>query len=73
MVTDMGTPSASEPERLNSGITMVGKRVVILASACIGHNVRIAESVGPVDFKSKRVKDGGSVERGTRRLSGRPA
>jgi glucose-1-phosphate adenylyltransferase len=65
---DFGTPNVDEPERLNSGITVIGKRAVIPASARIGRNVRIAGDVRPSDFKSRRVQSGGSVEaRGRRR------
>jgi glucose-1-phosphate adenylyltransferase len=71
--TDMDTPNAIEPERLDTGITIVGKRAVIPASARIGRNVRIAEAVRPADFKSKRVKSGGSVERRPSRSPGRSA
>ena len=60
--SDYDTPNTREPERLNTGITVVGKRAVIPASARIGRNVRIAEAVRPADFPSKRVKSGGSVE-----------
>jgi glucose-1-phosphate adenylyltransferase len=59
---DFDTPNVDEPERLNTGITVVGKRAVIPAGARIGRNVRIAESVRPSDFKSRRVPSGGSVE-----------
>ena len=37
------SPNQKEPERLNTGITIVGKRAVIPASARIGRNVRIGE------------------------------
>ena len=47
----------------HTGITVVGKRAVIPASARIGRNVRIAGSVRPSDFRSKRVPSGGSIER----------
>ncbi len=60
--TDFDTPNQDEPERLNTGITLVGKRAVIPASARIGRNVRIGENVRPSDFRSRRVKSGGSVE-----------
>jgi glucose-1-phosphate adenylyltransferase len=59
---DFDTANKDEPERLNTGITVVGKRAVIPASARIGRNVRIAGDVRPADFKSKRVPSGSSVE-----------
>ena len=48
---DFDTPNVAEPERLDTGITVVGKRAVIPASARIGRNVRIAGSVRPSDFR----------------------
>jgi len=59
---DFDTPNVAEPERLNTGITVVGKRAQIPASARIGRNVRIAGDVRPADFKSRRVPSGSSVE-----------
>jgi glucose-1-phosphate adenylyltransferase len=59
---DYGTPNQKEPERLNTGITVVGKRAVVPAGAQIGRNVRIAEGVRPSDFPSRRIRSGGSVE-----------
>ena len=56
-------PTQAEPTRLNTGITLVGKRAVIPAGARIGRNVRIGEDVRPSDFPSRTVKSGGSVER----------
>jgi len=71
--SDYDTPNAREPERLDTGITVVGKRAVIPASARIGRNVRIAEGVRPADFASKRVRSGGSVEKRARKLRSRKA
>jgi glucose-1-phosphate adenylyltransferase len=70
---DFDTPNVDEPERLNTGITVIGKRAVIPASARIGRNVRIAGDVRPADFKSKRVKSGGSVDHKARRSKARKA
>jgi glucose-1-phosphate adenylyltransferase len=67
---DLRKPNEVEPERLNTGITVVGKRAVIPASARIGRNVRIGGDVRPSDFKSRRVKSGGSVEHQARRTGG---
>ena len=64
---DFDTANVDEPERLNTGITVVGKRAQIPASARIGRNVRIAGDVRPADFKSKRVKSGSSIEAKARR------
>ena len=64
---DFGTPNKDEPERLNTGITIVGKRAHVPASARIGRNVRIAGEVRPADFRSKRVPSGASIEVKARR------
>ncbi len=63
MGSDFETPNRQEPTRLNTGITIVGKRAAIPAGARIGRNVRIAEGVRPSDFGRKVVASGGSVER----------
>jgi glucose-1-phosphate adenylyltransferase len=61
--TDYTTPNRQEPTRLNTGITVVGKRATLPAGARIGRNVRIAEGVRPSDFTSRTVRSGGSVEK----------
>ena len=61
--SDYTTPNRQEPTRLNTGITVVGKRATIPAGARLGRNVRIAEGVRPSDFSSRAVRSGGSVER----------
>jgi glucose-1-phosphate adenylyltransferase len=60
---DYETANLDEPERLNTGITVVGKRAIIPASARLGRNVRVCERARPSDFRSRRVLSGGSVER----------
>ena len=47
MGDDFTTPNKAEPTRLNTGITLVGKRAAIPAGARIGRNVRIGEDVRP--------------------------
>ena len=67
--TDYTTPNRQEPTRLNTGITVVGKRATLPAGARIGRNVRIAEGVRPSDFSSRTVRSGGSVERRAPKIS----
>jgi len=63
MGTELDTPNRQEPTRLNTGITVVGKRAVIPAGMRIGRNVKINEGVRPADFGGKRVvASGGTVE-----------
>jgi glucose-1-phosphate adenylyltransferase len=69
--SDFTTPNRQEPTRLNTGITVIGKRATVPAGARIGRNVRIAENVRPSDFSSKTVRSGGSVERRAVKASAR--
>jgi ADP-glucose pyrophosphorylase len=56
-------PNRSEPHRLNTGITVVGKRTVIPRGARIGRNVKVGADVRISDFAKRVVKSGDSVER----------
>ena len=63
MGTDYDTPNKQEPSRLNTGITVVGKRAVIPAGVRIGRNVKIAERARKADFGTrKQIPSGGTVE-----------
>ena len=63
MGQDLDTPNRQEPGRLNTGITVVGKRAVIPAGVRLGRNVKINEGVRPADFGGRRsVPSGGTVE-----------
>jgi glucose-1-phosphate adenylyltransferase len=55
-------PNKQEPGRLNTGITVVGKRAVVPRGARIGRNVKVAADIRTVDFVKKVVKSGESVE-----------
>jgi glucose-1-phosphate adenylyltransferase len=59
---DFDRPNKKEPNRLNTGITVVGKRAVITRGARLGRNVKIAADVRSVDFATKIVRSGESVE-----------
>ena len=57
-------PNKQEPGRLNTGITVVGKRAVIPRGVRIGRNVKVAgESRTTIDFVGRIVRTGASVER----------
>jgi glucose-1-phosphate adenylyltransferase len=62
-------PNRSEPGRLTTGITVVGKRAVIPRAARIGRNVKVAADARTADFVKRVVKSGESVEirKGARR------
>jgi glucose-1-phosphate adenylyltransferase len=59
---DFEPPNRQEPQRLNSGITVVGKRAVIPRGARIGRNVRIASEVRTTDFTTRHVRSGECVD-----------
>jgi ADP-glucose pyrophosphorylase len=62
---DFDTPNRQEPGRLNTGITVVGKRAIIPRGTRIGRNVKVASDVRTTDFRTKAIKNGASVEAGS--------
>lgn len=54
------TPNRTDP-RLNTGITLVGKRAVVPRGARIGRNVRVDEGVRTVDFPGRIVRSGTTI------------
>jgi glucose-1-phosphate adenylyltransferase len=61
---DFDTPNRQEPGRLNTGITVVGKRAIIPRGVRVGRNVRIAGDAKATDFPSRLVRSGSSVDAG---------
>ena len=59
-------PNKAEPGRLNTGITVVGKRAVIPRGARIGRNVKVA-----ADVTYDRLPQEGRQERGVRGTAAR--
>jgi glucose-1-phosphate adenylyltransferase len=59
---DFDRPNKKEPNRLNTGITVVGKRAVIPRGTRLGRNVKVAADTRSADFTSRVVRSGGSVE-----------
>jgi glucose-1-phosphate adenylyltransferase len=74
---DYDTPNRQEPSRLNTGITVVGKRAIIPRGVRIGRNVKIAGDVRTSDFQTRVIRSGASVEargeRPSRTAAGRKA
>ena len=70
---DFDTPNRQEPGRLNTGITVVGKRAIIPRGVRIGRNVKIAGNVKANDFVSRMVKTGASIEPGHGKRGSRAA
>jgi glucose-1-phosphate adenylyltransferase len=56
-------PNRDEPERLYSGVTLVGKRAIVPARARVGRNCRIDPGVSERDFgRRRRVRSGETVK-----------
>jgi glucose-1-phosphate adenylyltransferase len=55
-------PNKAEPGRLNTGITVVGKRAVVPRGARIGRNVKVAADARTTDFVKRVIKSGESVD-----------
>jgi glucose-1-phosphate adenylyltransferase len=66
-------PNKAEPNRLNTGITVVGKRAIIPRGARIGRNVKVGADVRTSDFVRRVVKSGDTVERQPLRRPTKPA
>jgi glucose-1-phosphate adenylyltransferase len=64
---DDDRPNRQEPGRLNTGITVVGKRAVIPRGTRVGRNVKIDPEVRSTDFPSRLIRSGGSVGVGAAR------
>jgi len=69
---DFDTPNRQEPGRLNTGITVVGKRAIIPRGARIGRNVKVAADARSSDFKTRVVKNGASIEASGERVKRPP-
>jgi glucose-1-phosphate adenylyltransferase len=61
--TDFDVANRREPGRLNTGITVVGKRAVVPRGVRIGRNVLVGEGARAADFVSRIVRSGSTVER----------
>ena len=63
MGADFDTANRQEPGRLNTGITVVGKRATIPAGVRLGRNVKVLDGVRPADFGGRRtIASGGTVD-----------
>jgi glucose-1-phosphate adenylyltransferase len=59
------TPNRLEPNNINTGITIAGKRARIPAGTVIGRNCRIDPDTTPGDYESQEVPSGGTVSKKT--------
>ena len=67
---DRWVVNAEEPDRLTTGITVIGKRAVVPPGARLGRNVRVDTDVVPEDFTSLEVPSGGTVHHRDGRAAG---
>ena len=56
------TPNKGEPERLNTGITLVGKRSCLPDNLTVGRNCKIGTDLRPQDFTTDTLASGETVE-----------
>jgi glucose-1-phosphate adenylyltransferase len=61
---DFEPPNRAEPQRLNTGITVIGKRATIPRGTRVGRNVRVAAEVRSGDFRGRHIRSGESVDGG---------
>lgn len=60
---DDNAPNQLEPDKLYTGITIVGKRAHIREGAVIGRNCRIDSEVAPEDFEQLDIPSGATISR----------
>lgn len=56
------TPNHLDPQVLNTGITLVGKRAILPSGLRVGRNCKIGPNIRPSDFEGPMVASGGTVE-----------
>jgi len=59
--SDDYTPNREQPDRLNTGITVVGERARIPAGARLGRNVLVNPGKSESDFSDLVIPSGGTV------------
>ncbi len=59
---DDDTPNKLEPQRLNTGITLIGKRANLPAGIKVGRNCKIGTDLKPEDFPSLELASGDTVD-----------
>ncbi len=59
---DDNTPNKLEPQRLNTGITLIGKRANLPDGMKVGRNCKIGTEIKPGDFPEKELATGETIE-----------
>ena len=62
-VGDDNTPNQMEPDKLNTGITIVGKRACVPQNAVIGRNCKIDPETTPDDYEMMEIFSGGTISK----------
>jgi glucose-1-phosphate adenylyltransferase len=62
-VSDDPTPTQEEPDKLYTGITIVGKQAHVPDGVIIGRNCRIDPNVTPDAFEQQEMRSGATVSR----------
>jgi glucose-1-phosphate adenylyltransferase len=58
---DDNTSNQRQPQRLNTGITLIGKRTRVPARICIGRNVEIGPDLNESSFPQDGVSSGATI------------
>ena len=56
------TPNKLEPGRLNTGITLIGKRTQLPNDLKVGRNCKIGTDLHPEDFSTDTLNSGETIE-----------
>lgn len=59
---DLTTPNKLEPTRLNTGITLIGKRAHLPDNLKVGRNCKIGSDLRPEDFSTNTLASGETIE-----------
>jgi glucose-1-phosphate adenylyltransferase len=62
---DDDTPNKQDPSKLNTGITLIGKRTTLPDNLKVGRNVKIGTDLRPQDFTVDDLPSGETVENRT--------
>ncbi|MFQ5575721.1 MAG: glucose-1-phosphate adenylyltransferase subunit GlgD [Anaerolineae bacterium] len=60
---DTYIPNKNAPDKLNTGLTVIGKGARLPDGVKIGHNVVVEPKVGPGQFKKKKIPSGETIRR----------
>jgi glucose-1-phosphate adenylyltransferase len=59
------TPNKQDPDRLNTGITLIGKRSILPDNLTVGRNCKLGGDLRPQDFTTDTLASGETIENRT--------